>query len=666
MKWLDTVVVLRNYGRLLRTRFFLETALLCLVITIPLFGQGSPNCFLEDYYPKYTTPPASVDVAKTTSTPTLTITVNGSDTLGKVSGYIFGNAAAIWVSQSVNNPTVVSYLQTLAPSLIRFPGGSWSDIYFRNALPSDVPDSMFDCNTYGAAANTKPKVKFWPQVGTWYSLNPDQYYNLRDQIGAQGLITVNYGYARYGLSANPVAQAAHLAADWVRYDAGRTEFWEIGNENAGQWEAGWMIDTTRNLDGQPMFITGQIYGKHFKVFVDSMKAAAAEIGTTIYIGGIINHFDGSTSSNIPDRKWNEQFFSEVGDSADFYVMHNYFGNSSTTINDQVSGAQQEIINNINFIRGDIAAKGAHPKPVALTEWNCGGPDAAKTSIANGMQAVTLMCEILKNNFGMSCRWLIANSDADGMFYFNSTPIYPLWNPRPDFYYLYYLKRFIGDHMVSTSISAGSDVLAYASTFSSGHIGVIVINKRTGGQIIKIDPKNLGVGNRFYIYSLTGINTSQWPQSVVVNGTGPIPSTAWGPLTGLTSLPAWASPIGDTIRFSSPGNSVQFILIDNGTRYLTGVEGTCSQIIRQFSLEQNYPNPFNPQTVITFSIPQTGIVNLKVFDVMGREVAVLIQSEEKSAGTYSISFNGTNFPSGVYFYKLAWGNNIVTKKMLLIK
>jgi hypothetical protein len=75
------------------------------------------------------------------------------------------------------------------------------------------------------------------------------------QTGNKGMITVNYGYARYGTSDDPVAAAAHLAADWVRYDNGRTKYWEIGNENAGSWEADYRIDQSKNKDGQPEFIT---------------------------------------------------------------------------------------------------------------------------------------------------------------------------------------------------------------------------------------------------------------------------------------------------------------------------------------------------------------------------------------------------------------------------
>jgi hypothetical protein len=85
----------------------------------------------------------------------------------------------------------------------------------------------------------------------------------------------------------------------------------------------------------------------------------------------------------------------------------------------------------------------------------------------------------------------------------------------------------------------------------------------------------------------------------------------------------------------------------------------------FSLSQNYPNPFNPSTKINYSIPQSSNVVIKVFDILGNEVATLV-NEQKPAGSYEIEFNATNFPSGVYCYQLKAGTFIETKKMLLVK
>ncbi len=91
----------------------------------------------------------------------------------------------------------------------------------------------------------------------------------------------------------------------------------------------------------------------------------------------------------------------------------------------------------------------------------------------------------------------------------------------------------------------------------------------------------------------------------------------------------------------------------------------AQVPKQFRLEQNYPNPFNPNTTIKFQLPRTSQVNLSVFDILGREVSVLV-NERKNAGSYEVKFDASNLASGVYFYRLQTGNFVDTKKLLLIR
>ncbi len=85
----------------------------------------------------------------------------------------------------------------------------------------------------------------------------------------------------------------------------------------------------------------------------------------------------------------------------------------------------------------------------------------------------------------------------------------------------------------------------------------------------------------------------------------------------------------------------------------------------FKLNQNYPNPFNPSTKISFAIPTSGFVTLRVYDILGKEVATLV-NEEKSTGIYEATFNASNLPSGVYIYRIQSGSFIQTKKMSLMK
>ncbi len=91
----------------------------------------------------------------------------------------------------------------------------------------------------------------------------------------------------------------------------------------------------------------------------------------------------------------------------------------------------------------------------------------------------------------------------------------------------------------------------------------------------------------------------------------------------------------------------------------------TNIINAFNLSQNYPNPFNPATKIVFSIPQISFVTLKVYDILGKEITTLV-NERKSTGNYTVYFNASNLPSGVYFYRMQAGSFVSTKKFVLLK
>ena len=90
-----------------------------------------------------------------------------------------------------------------------------------------------------------------------------------------------------------------------------------------------------------------------------------------------------------------------------------------------------------------------------------------------------------------------------------------------------------------------------------------------------------------------------------------------------------------------------------------------KIPASFSLSQNYPNPFNPSTTIKFQVSSFKFVSLKVYDVLGREVATLV-NEQKSPGIYTVQWDASGVASGVYFYRLASGGFIETKRLLLLR
>ncbi len=110
----------------------------------------------------------------------------------------------------------------------------------------------------------------------------------------------------------------------------------------------------------------------------------------------------------------------------------------------------------------------------------------------------------------------------------------------------------------------------------------------------------------------------------------------------------------------PRTNADFVNVD-----LTSVRRENSELPKRFTLDQNYPNPFNPTTTIRYSIPAESKVTLKVYNLIGQEVATLVNTNQ-TVGTYSVQFNGSKLSSGVYFYRISAGTFVQTKKLLLLK
>jgi hypothetical protein len=520
--------------------------------------------FLDDWAPKTFTVPAFADTTLPSST-SVTVNIDAGNILTKVPNYIFGNNANLWMTQIVTEPLLMSYLQNLHPRIIRFPGGSISDVFFWNAPkgvpPSDAPDTLLD-----ASGKRDSSFYWYGKNDEDWTISVDNYYNLRQQTGSQGMITINYAYARYGTSADPVATAAHLAADWVRYDNGRTKYWEIGSEDNGTWEASYRIDVSKNKDGQPEIITGDLYGKHFNVFADSMRTAAKEVGATIFIGAQLLEKQPESWQTATDKSWNSGVLAQVKSSADFYIVHSYFTPYQTNATADV--ILNSAVDNTNammtYLNTNLANAGASMKPIALTEWNITSQGSMQqVSFINGMHAAILLGEALQNKYGMTGRWDLANGWSNGndmgLFNIGDEPGAVKWNARPAFYYMYYFQKMLGDRMLKSTVSGSSDVLSFASSFSSGEKGVIIINKGTTAQNVNIT-SNATAGNRFYFYILTGgTDNGDFSRKVFVNGKGP-DGISGGP-SSYTTLNAYSAETKNGIKVALPARSVVYVVID---------------------------------------------------------------------------------------------------------
>jgi len=124
---------------------------------------------------------------------------------------------------------------------------------------------------------------------------------------------------------------------------------------------------------------------------------------------------------------------------------------------------------------------------------------------------------------------------------------------------------------------------------------------------------------------------------------------------------------DSIKVSERTRLIDRISENNGTNELVSSikVGDNESRPTEFMLYQNYPNPFNPSTIITYQIKESDFVQLKVYDVLCHEVALLVDKVQP-AGYYQITFNGNNLSGGIYFYRLQTGNYVDVKKMVLVK
>jgi len=502
---------------------------------------------------------------------TLVLTIDPDSIVTPIPPTIFGHNADTWMG-FMTLPVFLDHVKNLQPHILRWPAGSGSDAYFWNAgpttLPADVPATMTDKD-----GKKQPAQYFFGKPRNGFA-SLDNYYEMLRLTGNEGLITVNYGYARYGTSADPVAVAAHLAADWVRYDHGRTRYWEIGNENNGAWEYGYRIDdTAESRIGQPRIITGELYGKHFRIFADSMRKAAAGIGARIYIGAVT--MEASHPWDLPNtRNWNSGMLPATRDCADYYVVHNYFTpyNQNSTAAEILHAAAAIPAEQMRYVTQALHDNGVPLKPVAMDEWNMFARGSRQqVSNTSGLFAVIILGEALRNKYGLAARWDLMNGwdggNDHGLFSAGDEPGVRRFSPRPSFYYLYYLQKMMGDRLIHSSIAGDTTLKAYASVFSSGEIGAALVNPGTTPLALRLDIRHFHPGKNFYWYTLAGeadtasaaASANEFPRKVLVNNkTSTAP--AGGPADYAT-LPAYAAPAAHGIYITVPARGAVFVVVE---------------------------------------------------------------------------------------------------------
>jgi hypothetical protein len=627
------------------------TGLILLFGLLSLTGnaQNPQGFFLDDWQPKTAVSPEYINTPQPTDPATVTVTINTNDTVTKIPQYVYGNNGVPWARKMNNDSDLMEDITNLQPNVLRWPGGNLSNKYFWDASPgngpTDIPPSI-KIDVLNSGVHT----------ANW-AMTLNDYYDMLNKTNSTGCICVNYSYARYGTGPDPVAAAAHYAAEWVRSDNGRTKYWEIGNENMGPWEAGYEIDTTLNQDGQPRIISGDLYGRHSRVFIDSMKVAAAEIGSDIKIG--VGVMDKHVTYNDVMENWNKKIMPEIADVADFLIIHSYYtpynqdSDIPTILN---SAAHTKDIR--NYALNDLKTYGGKDTlPVALTEWNIFAQGSMQAvSYINGMHATLVLGELIKNKYGEATRWDLmngwANGDDHGIFVASNEPDMDYGTPHAPFYYMYYFQKYFGDHFINSTVSGSKNIISYASSFSSGQSGVVLVNKGTSTQIVNLKPENLPDVKSYYRFVLTGgTDNGDFSRKVYVNGNGPS-GVAGGP-DNYETVKAYGKSIYGDIKIETPPLSVTYVLLTSD--YIPPATGVKTIKSSSFNI---YPNPSNGN--ITISSPGFEFNKIEVLNLNGQKVI------EKTFETpvSRLSQLNINLNSGFYILNLKNGNRKISKKLII--
>ncbi|UCH66429.1 MAG: T9SS type A sorting domain-containing protein, partial [Ignavibacterium sp.] len=258
--------------------------------------------------------------------------------------------------------------------------------------------------------------------------------------------------------------------------------------------------------------------------------------------------------------------------------------------------------------------------------------------------------------------LITFLDNGGNLYLNGVDIaYELADPTSP-YYSSETENFVTNFLYSSYIL--KEHPSYVATSIdgdpiTGEFGLIVLRGSTGASTIDHTAGN-------YVNQISAVG----PGSANILDFFGKPNDYAGIRAVHNGLIGDGAIVFTTFGFETIASAdIRTDFINNILNWLdspTGIgSGEFSFVPRKYSLNQNYPNPFNPSTIITYQIPETEFVRLKIYDVMGQEVAVLV-NEEQIAGIYNVEFDASDLSSGIYFYNLSSGTFNKSIKMILMK
>ncbi len=475
--------------------------------------NGNPGFFLEDWKsknnPKVKLNDSTIIVD---NPPTVYGEIDFTQPLTKISKYIYGNNLGHWTNRKfLANDKFIFNFKDAGFKVVRFPGGNASNDYFWDAesigqCPEGTPSIIYKSDF---KKSTSPKLG---KQGT-FRTRPEDYYDFLLRSKSTGSICVNYSYALYSEIEDEnerVNKAAEYAASWV-YDANikrnlNIKFWEIGNENWGKWQAGYNVKK-RGI------INPKKYGEHCRIFIEKMKA----VDPTIKIGVV--GYQKPKSRDPVQKRWNELVIPEIIDVADFYILHDYYAKYGAILNPKemlkAIDTTYSHIKVVNQIIEKYTDKDKGYLPIALTEFNTRSnasisknDGATNVSHCSGIFFAHAIGEIIRQGIGMSMVWDIENGYKDGhdhgMFASSKENGIAWLSPHPSYYHFYYYNKVFGDTYYE-SLSTNPNIRIHCSSFSSGEIGLVVVNISDKEEIIEIELKNIDSKNLAGVFEIYNKN-----------------------------------------------------------------------------------------------------------------------------------------------------------------
>ena len=460
--------------------------------------QGNPGFFLDDWQEKKNPKiKVSKELINTNQNPTTYSVTDFSQPLTKISKYIFGNNLGHWTSRKfLEEDEFIFNLKDMGIQVVRFPGGNASNDYFWDAADAnDCPEG-----TPSIIYKSDFKKTTSPKLGTKgsYRTRPQDYYELLMRTKATGSICVNYSFSLYSETEDEIKRvndAAEYAASWV-YEVNiknqlGIKFWEIGNENWGKWQAGYNVKERGIIDPKK-------YGEHCRVFIEKMKA----VDPSIKIGVV--GYQKPKSRNPVQARWNELVIPEIIDFADFYILHDYYAKYGATLSPlEMLAAVDTTYSHIKVVNQAIEKftdKKAKYLPIALTEFNTRSnatisknDGATNVSHSAGIFFAHSIGEIIRQGYGMAMVWDFENGYHDGkdhgMFASKKETDVDWLTPHPSYFHYYFYNQCFGDTYYET-FSTNNSIRIHASSFSSGEVGLVVVNISGKEEIVEIELKNI--------------------------------------------------------------------------------------------------------------------------------------------------------------------------------